>query len=421
MERLKRIVWIYALVGFVWILLSDWLVFQLGSDRIITLFQNIKGWLFVLASATLIYILLAREWRINLRYATEKEQREQDFTYLFQKHPQPMWIYDRHTLRFMEVNQKALTMYGYTREEWLMMRITDIRPAAEVPKLMDVIQSEDRLPSVSGPWEHLKKDGSRILVDILAHEIHHQGRAAVLIVVWDVTEREATRHKLKEAEAQRLENERLRLEIIKQKELRDQRARFLSMITHEFRNPLAAIQSSTTLLQKYYERLSSTQREKHYQTIYAQIQRLLELIDDITELRDFDALEFHFNPTKADIVALCKDIVEEVRLTAGDVIPIDFACDIAQLEMILDVKLIRQAIGNLMSNAIKYSPMGGRITLALQMVEDWVLISKALAFRQKTKNACSVIFTVRAMWAIYPAQAWAWPSLNRGWSATAVF
>lgn len=53
---------------------------------------------------------------------------ELSFEQLFMKNPQPMWIYDAGTLKFMEVNEAALTKYGYSREKFLSMSVTEIRP-----------------------------------------------------------------------------------------------------------------------------------------------------------------------------------------------------------------------------------------------------------------------------------------------------
>jgi PAS domain S-box-containing protein len=64
---------------------------------------------------------------------TENEliQNEQKCKILFEKNPQPMWIYDLSTLRFLEVNDAAVLQYGYSRDEFLSMTIKDIRLAEE--------------------------------------------------------------------------------------------------------------------------------------------------------------------------------------------------------------------------------------------------------------------------------------------------
>ena len=63
--------------------------------------------------------------------------RDANFELLFSHHPHPMYVCDRDTLRFLEVNTAAIKAYGYTREEFLKLKLTDIRPASEIPRLLE--------------------------------------------------------------------------------------------------------------------------------------------------------------------------------------------------------------------------------------------------------------------------------------------
>jgi PAS domain S-box-containing protein len=114
---------------------------------------------------------------------------ERSFRLLFAGHPNPMWVYDLATLRFVEVNDAAIELYGYGRDEFLQMRITDIRPPADVPALMENL-AQDRPPlQRSGLWRHLLKDGRLIDVEVVSHTIDLDGRRCVAVAVQDVTER----------------------------------------------------------------------------------------------------------------------------------------------------------------------------------------------------------------------------------------
>ncbi|MDQ3117373.1 MAG: ATP-binding protein [Verrucomicrobiota bacterium] len=103
-----------------------------------------------------------------------------------------MWVYDLETLAFLEVNDAAISHYGYEREEFLAMTIADIRPAADKPALLaNVSLAARRVFKVdhSGTWQHCKKDGSLIKVEITSHFVDHNGRRAELVLAFDVTER----------------------------------------------------------------------------------------------------------------------------------------------------------------------------------------------------------------------------------------
>ena len=70
------------------------------------------------------------------RAATALADSEASFRMLFANNPRPMWVWDMETLAFLEVNEAAVNHYGYSREEFLAMRVTDIRPEEDVPSLL---------------------------------------------------------------------------------------------------------------------------------------------------------------------------------------------------------------------------------------------------------------------------------------------
>lgn len=114
---------------------------------------------------------------------------EEGFRHLFTSNPLPMWVYDLETLGFLEVNDAAVTHYGYMRDEFLAMGITDIRPAEDVSRLLADVAKERGELSHAGEWRHRLKDGRIIDVDITSHLLEFSGRPAALVVARDITER----------------------------------------------------------------------------------------------------------------------------------------------------------------------------------------------------------------------------------------
>lgn len=125
---------------------------------------------------------------------------EVSFRILFISHPEPMWVYDLKTLRCLEVNDAALDHYGYSRNEFLAMRVTDIRPLEEVPRLLEDVARSRAGVQHSGEWKHLLKDGRLIDVEVVSHELAGRGRKAQMIVVRDVTKQKQAEQALKQAE-----------------------------------------------------------------------------------------------------------------------------------------------------------------------------------------------------------------------------
>jgi PAS domain S-box-containing protein len=116
-------------------------------------------------------------------------QSEENFRYLFQKSPLPMWVYSIETLKFLEVNQAAISVYGYSRDEFLAMTLKDIRPPEDVGKLMQWLQQPwvHNLQAID--WRHRRKDGRILDVDLFLGDIEFGSEPARLSVTIDITAR----------------------------------------------------------------------------------------------------------------------------------------------------------------------------------------------------------------------------------------
>jgi PAS domain S-box-containing protein len=107
---------------------------------------------------------------------------------MFEDSPNPMWVYDVETLRFLAVNDAAIHHYGYARDEFLSMTLIDIRRPEDVPALLEGLPAiETPKFTRSGDFKHRKKDGTLIEMRIESHELSHSGRAARVVLATDVT------------------------------------------------------------------------------------------------------------------------------------------------------------------------------------------------------------------------------------------
>ena len=94
------------------------------------------------------------------------QESEETFRLLFSHNPLPMWLADVITREFREVNNAAVAHYGYSRAEFLSMKLNDILPSEEIPRLMDrlasLAHSTDESPRRAGTWKNRLKDGREI-------------------------------------------------------------------------------------------------------------------------------------------------------------------------------------------------------------------------------------------------------------------
>jgi len=141
---------------------------------------------------------VARDITDRIKAQEALAQSEAQYRVLFEGNPNPMWVYDIETYKFLAVNNIAINNYGYSKQEFLSMSIKDIRPKDQLPRLTSNLENEEVEIQHSGPWVHQYKNGKRIFAEITSHSIEYNGRAARLVVAYNVTDRVEATQKLYE-------------------------------------------------------------------------------------------------------------------------------------------------------------------------------------------------------------------------------
>ena len=112
---------------------------------------------------------------------------------LFESNPHPLWVYDLESLAIIDVNEAAIRNYGYSRQEFLNLTIKDIRPAEDVPAVLESIAKSGTVSEENRIWRHRRKDGTLLDVEVTSHPLVYAGRNARLVVSTDITKRKHTR------------------------------------------------------------------------------------------------------------------------------------------------------------------------------------------------------------------------------------
>ena len=193
-------------------------------------------------------------------------------------------------------------------------------------------------------------------------------------IEWD--KRDATLMFVVDATA-RLEDEKAQLLTLqRQSELNSMKSRFISMASHEFRTPLATIHGSVELLQHYGERLSADKKQVTLQKIDAAVQRMTHMLENVLLIGRSDSGQLEFKPTPLAITPFCLGLVDELRSSmTSQFSHIHLALELppADQQFLLDDILVRNIVGNLLSNALKYSPERGEVRFTVRELDSQLL------------------------------------------------
>ena len=270
---------------------------------------------------------------------------EQRFRDLFRKIPLPAWVCDLVTLKFMEVNDQALKHYGYTREEFLNMRITDIRPHDAMSHMRVAIELIQARQSTEMESQHRCKDGQIIEVETSWHEFHFGGRKALLVVARDITDIKRTQQ-----DAQKAKDAAEKANTAK--------SEFLSNMSHEIRTPMNGILGTIQLLAQ--SNLTADQRE-YLETIKVSGDALLKIINAILDLSRLESGAVEAEVSSLVFDPFIEETYEIVALQAEEKnLELHYWIDDDVPSVILtDATRLRQVLLNLVSNAVKFTKNGG--------------------------------------------------------------
>jgi len=127
------------------------------------------------------------------------KEREASNRTLFEQSPMPTLVFERHSLRFLDVNGAAVSQYGWSRAQFLAMSLPDLLAADEQPTFGTLIAGNQGTEIARRSWTHLRADGSRMVVTVASHALTYAGEDAVMAVLQDVTGVEAARRDMQEA------------------------------------------------------------------------------------------------------------------------------------------------------------------------------------------------------------------------------
>lgn len=166
----------------------------------------------------------------------------------------------------------------------------------------------------------------------------------------------------------------LREALAKEKELSDLKSRIITTISHEYRTPLTTIASSAELLQVYRHRWDEEKQMKHYRRIKESVKHMTALVDDVLFVNQAEFYKLELQRSPLHLGNFVRELVEDMQAAVGDRPTLNLISKVDGRQVLLDPKLLRQIITNLLSNGIKYSPDGGTVEVKLIGEEERIIV-----------------------------------------------
>lgn len=297
---------------------------------------------------------------------------EKRYRQMFATNPEPMWIYDLETLVFLEVNHAAILLYGYSREEFLNMTLKDI--CAGFPERPP---EDDKDYCFGSECTHIKKSGEMVIVEVISNTIAYGGHKACHALMLNITQR-------RQAEVEvRLKNEQL----IKAYAEKD---KIFSIIAHDLRGPFSTFLGLTEVLSEDLPTLSMTEIHSFAQGMKNSATNVFFLLENLLNWARSQQGLITFNMERVNLLhvlqestTIIEDIAKNKEINLKHVFP-------DNLELFADRLAIQTVIRNLVSNAVKFTPKGGEVSVTANTHSDKNIVisvkDNGIGMNQETRD-----------------------------------
>jgi PAS domain S-box-containing protein len=296
---------------------------------------------------------------------------EEKYRLLFERNPEPMWIFDRETRVLFGANQAALAAYGYSAKEIHGMPVDALFEPEDAARFVGEEKGWD-----SGLWRHRTKNGARCEVQICCASAPWLGGRVCLMVVRDVTAQHSAEIALLAA------SEELRRAKDVAERATKARDRFLVVLSHELRTPLTPVLLASASLEARADVPLEIRRLMG--TISAKVKHEARLIDNLVDVARIINGDFHLarKPTDATqiVTRAADECVEEAR-AKGVALKMELGAT-AQI-VLADPERLHQAVTGLILNAIEAAPDGSTVRM---WTGDAPPAGVAIGFRHQGKG-----------------------------------
>lgn len=259
-------------------------------------------------------------------------------------------------------NRGAEQVYGFPRAEAIGHMLVELTvPETEVEVTRELIASANSGVAISARGTRRTKHGALVQTDITMTRVTTQSG----IVYLAVAELDITRL----VERDDLEN--------KLEEVRRLKSEFLANMSHELRTPLSSIIGFAELMHKGKVGPMAPDHIEFLGDIITSSRRLLQLVNDVLDLARLESGKIEYHPNPTDLRQLVQEIHDILKGLINDKrLKVDVAIDPSVAQVVVDGTRMKQVLYTLLSNAVKFTPEGGRIAIRAQPAanaNEWTL------------------------------------------------
>lgn len=304
---------------------------------------------------------------------TERKTAEQEIEHLakiFDDSLNEIYVFDAHSLKFLEANPGAVGKTGYSIEELKDLTPVDLKPEFSESSFREMIQPivRDKSKKLEFETTHSRKDGTTYPVEVHLQSSSIGEKDVCAAIILDISDRKNYTHKLEQTVAKRTEELKDALE--KEKELNELKSKFLSMVSHEFKTPLSGILSSAMLVGKYTKEQQQEKREKHLKTITKGVHHLTNILNDFLSLDRLEKGKEVYRLTEFSVSKLLNEVVYNANMMLKTGQKINYPQNVDDMEIVQDEKILALALSNLLYNSIKYSPENTTIDIEVELIDE---------------------------------------------------
>lgn len=311
------------------------------------------------------HVLLMRDLTAEITVQSELAEHAQELSTVFNTIGDPVFLINLDG-NVRNANEAARKMYG------------DI--PIDIP-IYPIVRKEDE-PSIEIPIQrclayfqpvrteqHLQRQNRTVQLQVFPI-LNTNNRLRQLLCI----EHDITNERLMELEV-RLQHQKLQDNYRRLRELDEAKTQWLNSVSHELRTPLTSIRSFSELLLTYDDTEPETQRE-FLEIIVKESDRLGRLIDELLDLARIESGSMPWHPKPCDLIAMVDDCARSLKSIADqNFISIEIISNQKEVRMQTDADRLQQVFINLISNAIKFSPDGGRILVSIDTDEEDVRLA----------------------------------------------